>query len=185
MKKILNKAFTIYLLKFLGCFCLLYYGTKALIGLTIPGGYYSYYAANYLDYISVLRQSLLYGAKVFLLLFGYHSNVENTFYLRMVNGRSIHMVYSCLGYGISSFWAAFIFANTGSLQKKIVWILSGVICIWSINVIRVSMLLLAVNNNWQFSLGLGHHTWFNIAAYGFIFLGIYFYDKSVKNNFSA
>ena len=180
MKPLINKAFTVYLIKFLGCFCLLYYGTKAWIGLTIPGGYYSSFAAHYLDYISMLRSTLLYGAKYVLLLFGYYSNVDNTFYLKMVNGRSIHIVYSCLGYGISSFWVAFIFANTGSLHKKIVWILSGVACIWAINVIRISMLLLAVNKNWQFPLGLGHHTWFNIAAYGFIFLGIYFMISPIK-----
>ena len=180
MKQIINKAFTVYLLKFLGCFCLLYYGTKAWIGITIPGGYYSYYAAYYLDYISVLRQSLLYGAKVFLLLFGYHSNIENTFYLSMVNGRSIHMVYSCLGYGISSFWVAFIFANEGDVKKKLLWIICGVFLIWIINVTRISMLLLAINNNWHFPLGLNHHTWFNIVAYASIFAGIIFYDRSTK-----
>lgn len=170
-----------YLFKFVGAFCLLYFGTKAFIGLTIPGGYYFPFLQNHLDYISLLRKSLLLGTRNFLSFFGYHCNIEKVFYLRMLMGKSVHIVYSCLGYGIISFWIAFIFANHGSFTRKCIWIVGGIITIWGINVLRIAMLLLAINNKWNLFFGLNHHTWFNIITYIFIFIGIYFYDRSNKN----
>ena len=180
-----TKKISVYLLKFLGSFCLLYFGTKAMIGLCVPGGYYSPFLQRYLNYIAVLRESLLYGSKGLLSLFGYHSSIENVYYLNMQGGRSVHLVYSCLGYGIISFWLAFVFANRGSFTKKMVWMLIGFAVIWLINVTRIAMLLLAINKNWHFPLGLDHHTWFNIAAYGCIFIGIYLYDKSAQKHLAA
>ena len=167
-----------YLLKFIGTFCLLYFGTKAFIGLSTPGNYYLPFMHNYLDYIGILRSSILLGAKWILLLFGYHCNVVNTFFLKMQMGRSVHIVYSCLGYGVMSFWLAFIFANTGSLKRKVLWMVAGVLIIWVINVIRIALLLLSINNNWTLFFGIDHHTLFNITSYIFIFIGIYCYDKS-------
>jgi exosortase/archaeosortase family protein len=94
----------------------------------------------------------------------------------------VHMVYSCIGYGVMSFWAAFIIVNKGSWKKKFLWVVSGWIAIWCINVVRLSLLILAINKNWQMPLGLDHHTWFTIAAYILIFILIYFYDRSSKKN---
>ena len=167
----------IYLIKFLGSFCFLYFGTKMIIGLSAPGGYYSPFVHNYLDYISVLRRSLLLGSRALLSLFGYHAVIENIYFLKVKNGHSIHIVYSCLGYGIFSFWLAFIFSNKGSIKKKLGWMMAGCMAIWAINITRISLLLLAVNSNWHFPFGLNHHTWFNIIAYAFILAGIYFYDR--------
>ena len=169
-----------YLIKFLGSFCILYFGTKMIIGLSAPGGYYSPFVHRYLDYISVLRRSLLLGSRGLLSLFGYHAVIENAYYLKINNGGSVHIVYSCLGYGIISFWLAFIFSNKGNYKRKLIWMLAGCIAICAINITRISMLLLAVNGNWHFPFGLNHHTWFNIAAYACIFGGIYFYDKQKK-----
>ena len=176
------KKISLYLLKFLGSFCLLYFGTKAIIGLSVPGGYYSPFVQKYLDYISLLRASLLYGSKGLLHLFGYQSDIQNVYYLRMQGGRSVHLVYSCLGYGIVSFWLAFVFANRGSFAKKVSWMLTGFVVIWLINVTRIALLLLAINKNWHFPLGFNHHTWFNIAAYTCIFIGIYLYDRSAQKH---
>ena len=133
--------------------------------------------------MGLLRVAILWGAKGFLWLLGYQTYIVHTFYLKMLMGRSVHVVYSCLGYGIISFWLAFVFANTGSFKKKALWMVCGVLVIWSINVIRIALLLLAINNKWNLFLGLDHHSLFNITTYLFIFIGIYFYDRS--NNKTA
>ncbi len=90
------------------------------------------------------------------------------------------MVYSCVGYGIMSFWGAFILANTAALKRKLLWIIGGWLVIWCINVIRVCLLLVSINNNWSMPFGWDHHTWFNVVAYFFLFVLIYFYDHSEK-----
>ena len=172
----------IYLLKFLGSFVLLYYGTKAMIGLGTAGGYYIPFIHNYLDYISVFRAFLLYSSKGFLGLLGYPSAVVNSFSLQLINGRSVHLVYSCLGYGIISFWIAFVFANRGNFKKKAIWMFTGILVICSINILRICLLLLSLNKNWRFPLGLDHHTWFNIASYAVIFAGIYLYDRAATKH---
>jgi exosortase/archaeosortase family protein len=172
--------FAIYLGKFLGAFCILYFGTEAIIGITVPGGYYIDFVHRYFDYISALRKSLLYGAQFVLSLGGYHSNIKNAYILAFENGRGIRLVYGCLGYGIVSFWLAFVFANKGSAAKKICWMAGGFLAIWLINVARISLFLLAINKGWAMPLGIDHHTWFDIAAYGCVFLMIYVFDRSGK-----
>lgn len=92
------------------------------------------------------------------------------------------MVYSCIGYGVMSFWAAFILANRGNWRKKTIWITGGLLCLWAINVLRVGLLLLAAKKNWSFPLGWDHHTWFNVVAYALIFGMIYFYDRSFQKS---
>lgn len=90
------------------------------------------------------------------------------------------MVYSCLGYGVTSFWLAFVFANTGSWKKKLLWMLGGALALLVINILRLAFVALASHKGWAYPLGWDHHTWFNIAAYGMIFLMIFFYDRRLK-----
>jgi exosortase/archaeosortase family protein len=106
----------------------------------------------------------------------------NAFTLLLVGGTGIHLVYSCIGYGVMSFWAAFIFANKGTWIKKLKWIIGGCLVIWCINVVRISLLLLAINKNWPMPFHLDHHTLFTVAAYIAIFILIYFFDRSDKNS---
>lgn len=98
----------------------------------------------------------------------------------MVGGSAVNLVYSCLGYGVTSFWLAFVFANTGSWKKKLAWMIGGAAVLYIINMVRISLVLLAASKGWKYPMGWDHHTWFNIAAYGGIFLMIWFYDKSGK-----
>lgn len=100
--------------------------------------------------------------------------------MRIVGGGGINVVYSCLGYGVTSFWLAFVFANTGSFKKKIAWMLGGAMVLLIINILRMGLVAMASHEKWKYPLGWDHHTWFNIVAYGMIFLMIYVYDKSGK-----
>ncbi len=172
------REYIIYLAKFLGIFCLFYFGTLAVIGLSAPKGYYIPFIAKYLNYIDWMRASLLHGSSFFLGLLGYECYFPDKYNIFLVNGTGVRMVYSCIGYGVMSFWAAFILANKGSWKKKLLWLLSGWLVIWIINILRISLLVLALNKGWNMPLNIDHHTWFNIVAYIMIFVLIYFYDRS-------
>ena len=180
MKSFLNKRILIYLVKFIGAFCFFYFGTLAIIGLSAPVGYYSGFVDKYLNFIPAFRDSLLYASKYFLAIFGYESYQAAPTQLRMVGGGAVNLVYSCLGYGVTSFWLAFVFANTGSWKKKLLWMIGGTAVLYIINVVRISLVLLSNDRGWHFPFGWDNHTWFNITAYLAIFILIYFFDRSVK-----
>lgn len=173
-----QNKFIQYLVKFLGAFLLLYYGTKAIIGLTVPGGHYSPFIAQYLDYPSLLRSSLLNGTRLLVAVFGFSAYLRDAYHVTIINGRGVHLVYSCLGYGLLSFWIAFIFANRGSFFKKVKWIFSGCMLIWLINVIRITLVLIAANKNWALPMTMEHHTIYNILVYSCIFLLIWLFHRS-------
>ncbi len=168
-----------YLIKFIGIFCICYFGTLAVIGLSVTEGYYSSFIDKYLDYVSILRYSLLHGSKFLVSLLGYKALIADIFSLRIEQGKEVHIGFDCLGYGVMSFWIAFVVANKGTFIKKLKWVLGGLFLIWLINVTRISMLLVAINNHWVTPY-FDHHTWFNIFAYLQIFILIFFYDRSAK-----
>ena len=172
----INKQVLLYLLKFGGLFCLLFYGTEAIIGLSAPEGHYSAFVDHYLNFIPAFRNSLLQSSRFFLSLFGYECYQSSGILLNMVGGSSVQLVYSCLGYGVTSFWIAFVFANNGSWQKKAAWMIGGTALLYIINVVRISLTLLSNSRKWHFPFGWDNHTWFNIVAYAGIFLMIWVYD---------
>lgn len=158
----------------------MYFGTLAIIGLSTPENYYNQFVADYFNFIGPLRTSLLLASHWILSIFGFQTFLSNEFTLSIQGGAGVRMVYSCIGYGVMSFWGAFVFANKGGWQKKLKWILGGWAALWFINVVRVSLLLLATDKNWSIPFGWDHHTWFNIAAYALIFGMIYFYDRAFR-----
>ena len=82
------------------------------------GGLYSPFIAKYLDYVKWIRISLLEGSKWQLSLFDIDTYRTVDFRLRFPQGRGVIMAYDCVGYGVMSFWIAFIFASTVPLLKK-------------------------------------------------------------------
>ncbi|MDB5280375.1 MAG: hypothetical protein JWR61_5330 [Ferruginibacter sp.] len=180
MVLIRDKSFLRYAAKFLVAFCILYYGTIAVIGLATPGNHYIPLIDHYFAYYRWLRESLLYGSKFLSKLSGYTVDILPPNYLFIRGGKGVMIAYDCLGYGVISFWIAFVFANSSGVKTKLAWMLSGTAALWLINVARITAFLIAHNHNWPMPLGLDHHTWFNIASYVLIFCMIWFYDK--KNN---
>jgi len=177
------KEFLLYVARFLGSFLVLYYGTLLVIGLSSKDDYYSSFVANYLDFVTPLRWSLLHASDAIVRLMGYQTNYQDQFTLAIAGGQGIRLVYSCVGYGVMSFWAAFIFANYGRLAAKVKWLILGWVILWCLNVLRLSLLLLADVKNWGMPLGIDHHTLFNVAAYGAIFFLIYVYDKRNRTDY--
>ena len=175
---LLDKKFLWFVAKFLGLFVLFYYGTIAIIGLAAPGGSYSPFVAKYLDYVSWIKHSLIAGTAWLVGLFGYSTVKEPGFLIRITGGRGVFIAMSCVGYGVYSFWAAFVLSNNGTAFKKTAWVIGGLLLLWIINVGRISMFLVAINKNKTMPLGIDHHDWFTMIAYAFIFGMIYLYDKT-------
>lgn len=111
---------------------------------------------------------------------GYKSSFANHT-IALQTGEAVRIVYSCIGYGVMSFWIAFVVANKGSLKKKTAWAVGGIFSLWVINVLRIVLILLSAKERWGAPLGWDHHTWFNISAYALIFGMIYLYDRSYRN----
>lgn len=164
--------------KFLLAFCIMYYGTIAWIGITSPGGYYSAFADKYLDYVSLMRYLLLHSSAFILDVLDYKVYITDTHSIKLLNGSGVHVGYDCIGYGVMIFWVAFIFANKAQLQKKIQWIAAGLLAIWIVNILRVSLMVIGIKQNWASPFDLDNHTLFNIAAYAVIFTMIFLFDRS-------
>ncbi|HCF63679.1 MAG TPA: hypothetical protein DEU93_05525 [Chitinophagaceae bacterium] len=64
--------------------------------------------------------------------------------------------------------------------KKGMWLIIGWGVLWIINVVRIGLLLIAYNKGWGMPLGIDHHTWFNIFAYGAIFFMMYLFERKGK-----
>jgi exosortase/archaeosortase family protein len=177
-----NKSFARFVIIFTGVFSFCYLSSVAVIGLSSPGNYYSAFIDHNLNFIGWMRASLLFGTKMLLKILGTETYYVDEYVIRKVNGRGIKLVYGCIGYGVMSFWIAFITAYSNTLVKKFKWLFGGLLLIWLINITRMALLLLATNNNWKMPLGWDHHTWFNIFAYTAIFVMMYFFDKGSKDN---
>ena len=180
--KTLKNPFVVYLLKFAAIFCFLYFGTLVIIGLAAPVGWYSPFVDHHLDYVSWLKNSLIAGTKFILSLFSVPTVKEPGFMLRYPGGKAVIIAMDCVGYGVYSFWIAFVAANKGKALKKVLWIFFGLIALWFINVVRITLVLVAINKGWPMPLGIDHHTWFTLCAYLLIFFMIWLYDRSFKVN---
>ena len=179
MNLLKDRSFISFTVKLLLIFAVCYFGSLAVIGLSAPGDYYSPFIDKYLDYITWITNALMKGTEVLLSIFGIDTYRAPGFIIRIVDGRGVQIAYDCVGYGVLSFWTAFVLATSNPIKRKILWLVGGLFFLWLINVIRITLFLLAVNRGWAMPLGVDHHTWFNIAAYTAIFAMIYFYQKPV------
>ncbi len=152
-----------------------YYFNIAFFAITNPGGYYSPFLADHLNYIFALRWLLLHFSAFILSCFGYATVVNN--YELLVAGRGIiQLVYSCLGLGVLSFFTAFVLAYPKSRQEKIIFLLAGIVGIELLNVLR--FVLLALFWNKPDNRIIDHHTIFNITIYIIISISLYFWVKT-------
>jgi exosortase/archaeosortase family protein len=178
-----KKGFVVFLVKFIGIFLLLYYGSLGVVGITAPGGgYHSEFVSEYLDFVKGIQTSLILGAHYLLYFFGIDTSWTDEYRFFVVGGKAVIVYYGCAGLGVMSFWIAFILAGTTGAYRKFLWLIGGLLLLWFINVCRIALFLMAVNNGWPMPFGVDHHTWFNIVAYGAIFILILFHERSAYSN---
>ena len=180
-----HKKFIRFLIIFSATFLIFYYAAQFVTGLAIPGGMYSPFVEKYFNVAGWLRSSIIIATKWFVGIFQINTVRIDDYVLRIPKANGIRIVYSCLGFGVMSFWIAYIVATVAQLNKKVKWLFTGLIIIWLVNVLRISMVLISGYKGWEFPFGWDHHTWFNIVAYGFIFMMMYFFEKEIKNNING
>jgi exosortase/archaeosortase family protein len=150
-------------------------------GLVGKGGrFYSPFIFDHLNFIHAFSSFLTNSAYYLLEIIGYNSVMNNFHTLRIENSRGVVVNPSCLGWGVMSFWIAFVSANTGTFRRKLKWIAVGLAAILSLNIFRIALIALANHHQWDAVTSLDHHTSFNIASYSCIFLLLYIFIKNQK-----
>lgn len=160
---------------FIILFLVFYYFNILFFGITSPGNHYSPFLDNHLNYIQALRWLLLQCSALILKCMGF-STITNNYQLLVAGHGVIVLVYSCLGLGVISFFAAFVLAYPKQLKAKVIFLLAGTLTIEFLNIIR--FVLLALFWNKQPGTGIDHHTIFNIFIYVIISIGLYYWVKS-------
>lgn len=176
----IDRNLIFYLSKFLFIFLFLYYGTFFFIGITAKGGYYVAWLDEHLNYVRWLRNVLLYGSKFIVELSGYHARIRDAYSLQINNANSVILIYECLGYGVISYWIAFIISNDGSLSFKLKWLFAGIAIILLSNMTRIAIIAIAVYSKWKMSLHMEHHAFYNIISYSIIIILSLLYMRKVN-----
>jgi len=163
-----------FVFSFLALFLVFYYFNILFFGLTSPGNNYNAFLADHLNYIQWLRQFLLDSSTAIIKMFGFTA-INNNYELLVAGRGTIRLVYSCLGLGVISFFAAFVIAYPKPLVRKIIFLVSGIVAIEIINIIR--FVLLAIFWNKRSPQIIDHHTLFNIIIYILICFSLYLWIK--------
>lgn len=173
-KKFDNDSPLRFLLVFLSLFAIFYYFNILFFGLTSEGNHYNAFLDEHFNYIRILRHLLLNTAAHVLNWMGYTSITSDT-ELLVVGRGVIRLVYSCLGLGIMSFFAAFVIAFPKKLKQKVLFFICGIFVIQLLNIVRFVLLALF----WKSTKGiiLDHHTIFNIIIYILIAFSLYLWVK--------
>jgi exosortase/archaeosortase family protein len=151
-----------------------YYFNILFFGITNPGKHYYPFLANHLNYIRGLRWLLLSISAQVLNWFGF-SAIHNSTELLVAGKGAIVLVYSCLGLGLMSFFAAFVIAYPKKTKQKVIFLITGILAIQFLNILRFVLLALFWNKN--SSRIVDHHTVFNIILYIIIMTSLYFWIK--------
>lgn len=141
---------------------------------------YSPFLDEHFNIIKGFTNFLTGAARVFVEAFGYTVSQNNYHTLRIEYSPGINVNPSCLGWGVMSFWIAFIYANTGRWKHKLKWLTIGILSICALNIARIALITLAAHLHWKTITSLDHHQVFNILSYGCIFILMYVYIRHQK-----
>jgi len=174
-----------FIVSFILLFVIFYYFNIFFFGITSPGNYYSAFLANHLNYIRGLRWLLLNSSAQILNWMGFAA-ITNEYNLLVAGHGILQLVYSCLGLGVISFFAAFVLSYPKQRKPKIIFLIGGILGIEFLNIIR--FVLLALFWNKRENHILDHHTIFNIIIYLIIAITLYVWvknDNALNNNDAA
>ena len=159
---------------------MLYYGTYAFIGLSAKGGLYIEWL-KYVDYVGLYRKILLKSSEGLLTILGYNAYTRGSFYLYINGKNGIQLIYECLGIGILSFWVAFVVTDIyGTIKAKLKWVLIGITVVTLLNILRLTLLLVAANKKWVNVMLFDHHTFYNTMLYIIVLGMLLLYRKKIS-----
>jgi exosortase/archaeosortase family protein len=174
MKKLHRDSPLRFLLVFLGLFLFFYYFNIFFFSITSHGSHYSPFFDEHLNYIRWLRHFLLNASRLIINLLGF-SCINNDYQLLVAGHGIIDVIYSCLGLGVMSFFAAFVIAYPRPWKLKLVFLISGLISIQLLNISR--FVLLAVLWDKRSHMILDHHTIFNVIIYILVIVSLFIWMR--------
>jgi exosortase/archaeosortase family protein len=161
-----------FVIVFVVLFALFYYFNIFFFGITSPGNHYSAFLADHLNYIKGLRFLLLQSSAWILNMIGFAA-ITSEYDLLVAGHGMLQVVYSCLGLGVISFFAAFVLAYPKKWRSRLIFLACGIVGIELLNVLRFVLLAIFWNKRGQHIID--HHTIFNILLYLVIAFTLYFW----------
>lgn len=166
-------------LKFVIGFVLLfpafYYFNIWFFSITAPGArHYTPFIAHHFNYISGLRRFLLGSSAQVLNWLGF-SAIYDEHHLLVAGHGYLELIYSCLGLGVVSFFAAFVLTYPAKWKPRLILLFLGIIAIQLLNVLR--FVLLGLFWNKREARIVDHHTIFNVFIYIVIGVTLYFWVR--------
>lgn len=110
---------------------------------------------------------------------GYNAEVAGPYKVKLVRGKGVKVVYSCLAIGILSFWIAFVLAEQEKAKRKLFYLFTGILVVFLLNALRLTLLVLAANSNRDSAFVEHHHLAFNIAVYAAVLFMMYLYVRGI------
>ena len=141
------------------------------------GRFYNASIAEKFNYIQGLKTIIIVPSTWLIHLFGFYT-VHNEMDIMVVKGPYLRVNYSCLGLGVMSFLAAFVFAFPIKWRATWPMLIFGIISIYILNVIRIAGLgILFGTFHSQRNYFKYHHEIFNVLVYIIIFILLYIWIK--------
>nr|WP_068889999.1 glycosyltransferase family 2 protein [Pedobacter panaciterrae] len=162
-----------FLINFLILFVLFYGFNIFYIGATTRGGFYLPFLNQHLNYIAAWQQFCIATSAQILKNLGYTVQINNTG-LSVENHSGFRLIYSCLGYGIMSCFAAFVIAYPKALHAKLIFLIFGLVVIQLLNTIRFVLISIYYKSSFHV-LNIDHHTIFNSVLYAILIIMCYFW----------
>lgn len=154
-----------FLFNFLSLFSLFYSFNIIYIGVTTKGGIYLSFLDQHLNYIEFWRQFYISTSAQILQRLGYIVHINNIG-LSIENHSGFRLIYSCLGYGIMTCFAAFVIAYPKPLRSRLIFLSFGLVTIQLLNLVR--LVLISIYYKSYLVFNLDHHTAFNSVLYSIL-----------------
>lgn len=166
--------------RFLVTFLLLYGFNIAFLGLSTKGGLYWPLLDSKLNYISLWRSANLMVTSKILTSFGFIVTHDNSQLVVYQHG-GFKLMYSCIGYGLMSFFAAFGVSFPKPAKSRIPFLIKGMSSIVILNILRLVALgvIDLEKSSW---LGNHHHLVFNTCIYAILMIQMYYWANTSSNS---
>ena len=154
------------ILRFLLVYVLLSVWFFCFVGITSPGGkVYSPFLDNYLNVTSWLTGFIAKSCLALLKLAGFQVFQRAPNNVTITGSRGVTILWACLGFGVMSFWTAFVTAHKATWKYKLQWCTGGISIIIALNIIRITLIALGNHYHWITFTALEPHATFNIVSY--------------------
>ena len=162
---------TFNIIQFLLVYALLSGWFYCFIGITSPGGKaYSPFLDQYLNVTSWLTWFIARSGMALLKLAGFTVYQRAPNNVTITGSRGVTILWACLGFGVMSFWTAFVTAHKASWQYKLKWCITGLSIIIVLNIVRITLIAVANHYHWLAITQLEPHATFNIVSYIILFI---------------